>query len=282
TNNYILRYRKVGLPGWTTVNVSNNTYTITGLLELTKYEMQVANVCTGTPGNFTPEYYFTTPTVVYCPMHSTNFASEFISKVTAKPAGKPEMINITAGSAYSDFTAVPLKYIDMVQGSVGNQIIVDKTLSSGAKAGVAVWIDFNRNGTFDLDERILADGPNTNLTASATFTVPSDAFIGSTDKYVVMRVAMAKDAIPVNCISFTDGEVEDYTVRISKLPAVNTLNQTDILIYPNPVKSILNVKNVSKKAKYKIYSAAGQIISSGIILNNKIDVSRLINGVYVI
>ncbi|MBM7419269.1 MULTISPECIES: fibronectin type III domain-containing protein [Chryseobacterium] len=282
TNNYILRYRKVGLPGWTNVNVNNNTYTITGLLELTEYEMQVANVCTGTPGNYTPEYYFTTPTVVYCPMHSTNFASEFISKVTAKPAGKPEMINITAGSAYSDFTAVPLKYIDMIQGSTGNQIIVDKTLSSGAKAGVAVWIDFNRNGTFDLDERILADGPNTNLTASATFTLPSDAFVGSTDKYVVMRVAMAKDAIPVNCISFTDGEVEDYTVRVSKIPAVNTLNQTDILIYPNPVKSILNVSNISKKAKYKIYSAAGQIISSGIILNNKIDVSRLINGLYVI
>ncbi|WP_139422046.1 GEVED domain-containing protein [Chryseobacterium mulctrae] len=282
TNNYILRYRKVGIPSWTTINVSNNTYTITGLLELTKYEMQVANVCTGTPGNFTPEYYFTTPTVVYCQMHSTNFASEFISKVTAKPTGKPEMINITPGSAYSDFTTVPLKFIDMVQGSVGNQIIVDKTLSSGAKAGVAVWIDFDRSGTFDLDERILADGPNTNLTASATFTVPADAFVGSTDKYVVMRVAMAKDAIPVNCISFTDGEVEDYTVRISKLPAANTLNQTDILIYPNPVKSILNVKNVSKKANYKIYSAAGQLVSSGIILNNKIDVSRLINGVYVI
>ena len=282
TNNYILKYRKVGLPGWTNINVSNNTYTITGLLELTKYEMQVANVCTGTPGNFTPEYYFTTPTVVYCPMHSTNFGSEFISKVTAKPAGKPEMINITAGSAYSDYTTVPAKFIDMVQGSVGNQIIIDKTISSGAKAGVAVWIDFNRNGTFDLDERILADGPNTNPTASATFTVPANAFLGSTNKYVVMRVAMSKDAIPVSCVSFTDGEVEDYTVRISQLPTVNTVNQTDILIYPNPVKSILNVKNISKKAKYTIYSAAGQIISSGVILNNKIDVSRLINGLYVI
>ncbi|WP_376747120.1 T9SS type A sorting domain-containing protein, partial [Chryseobacterium binzhouense] len=30
------------------------------------------------------------------------------------------------------------------------------------------------------------------------------------------------------------------------------------------------------------YSASGQLISSGIILNNKIDVSRLINGLYVI
>ncbi|WP_228391025.1 MULTISPECIES: GEVED domain-containing protein, partial [unclassified Chryseobacterium] len=151
------------------------------------------------------------------------------------------MINITAGSAYSDYTTVPLKFIDMVQGSVGNQIIIDKTMNSGAKAGVAVWIDFNRNGTFDLDERILADGPNTNATASATFTVPTNAFLGSTNKYVVMRVAMAKDAIPVSCVSFTDGEVEDYTVRISQLPTVNTVNQTDILIYPNPVKSILNV-----------------------------------------
>lgn len=281
TNNYILRYRKVGLPSWTTINVSNNTYTITGLLELTKYEMQVANVCSGGPGNFTPLYYFTTPTVVYCSMHSTNFASEYISKVTATPNGKPQMINISTGTTYSDFTGNATKFIELIQGSTGNQITIDKT--QGADSGVAVWIDFNRNGEFDLDERILADGLNSNSTASATFSVPSDAFISMTNsKYVVMRVAMAKGAIPVNCISFDDGEVEDYTVRISKLPIVNSVNQTDILIYPNPVKSVLNVKNISEKANYKIYSAAGRLVSSGLIVNNKIEVSALISGVYVI
>lgn len=282
TNTYILRYRKVGIPSWTNVNVNTNTHTLVGLLELTKYEMQVANICSGTPGNFTPLYYFTTPTVVYCPMQSGSAATEFISKVTAKPTGKPEMINATAGAPYSDFTTDPVKFIDMIQGSVGNQIIVDKTMSSGANAGVSVWIDFDRSGTFDLNERILADGPNTNATASATFGVPANAYVGSTDKYVVMRVAMSKDGIPVNCTNFANGEVEDYTVRISKLPSANTVNQDEILIYPNPVKSVLNVKNVSKKANYKIYSAAGQLVSSGVILNNKIDVSRLINGVYVI
>lgn len=283
TNSYVLRYRKVGIPSWTTVNVNTNTYTITGLLELTKYEMQVANVCTGTPGNFTPLYYFTTPTVVYCQMGSTNFASEFISKVTVTPTGKTQMVNTTAGSQYSDYTGTPTKFIEMIQGSTGNQIVVEKKLGSGTKGGVAVWIDFNRNGTFDLNERILADGPNESTTASATFNVPADAFVSMTDyKYVVMRVAMSKDAIPVNCTSFANGEVEDYTVRISKLPVANALNQTDIMIYPNPVKSTLNVKNISKKANYKIYSASGQLISSGIILNNKIDVSRLINGVYTI
>lgn len=285
TGSYILKYRKVGIPSWTSVTVNNNTYTITGLLELTKYEMQVANVCSGTPGNFTPPYYFTTPTVVYCQMSSSSSAAEFINKVTVKPTGKPEIINETVASNYSDFTAPAFasKYIEMIQGSTGNQITVDKTLSSGATAGVAVWIDFNRNGTFDLNERILADGPNTNPTASATFAVPADAFISMTDyKYVRMRVAMQKDGIPVNCLSFPNGEVEDYLVRISKPGVPNALNQTDIMIYPNPVSTVLNVKNISKKANYKIYSAAGQLVSSGLILNNKIDVSKLINGVYVI
>lgn len=283
TGSYILRYRKVGIPSWTTVTVNTNTYTITGLLELTKYEMQVANVCSGTPGNFTPPYYFTTPTVVYCPMTSASSAAEYISKVTAKPTGKPEMINISPASNYSDFTGIPKNYIEMIQGSAGNQIIIDKTLTNGANAGVAVWIDFNRNGYFDINERILADGPNTNPTASATFSVPADAFVSMTDyKYVVMRVAMQKDGIPVNCTSFANGEVEDYTVRISKQSVANAVNQTEILIYPNPVSTVLNVKNISKKANYKIYSAAGQLVSSGLILNNKIDVSRLINGLYVI
>ncbi|UFH33734.1 fibronectin type III domain-containing protein [Chryseobacterium sp. C-71] len=283
TGSYILKYRKVGIPSWTTINVNTNTYTLTGLLELTKYEMQVANVCSGTPGNFTPPYYFTTPTVVYCQMTATTPSEYFINKVTVKPTGKPEMVNEDlTGGTYSDFTAIPAKYIELIQGSTGNQITVDKTVGT-SPTGVAVWIDFNRNGSFDLNERIMADGPNINPSVSATFSVPADAFVSMTDyKYVRMRVAMSKDGIPVNCLNFQNGEVEDYTVRISKPGVANALNQTDILIYPNPVSTVLNVKNISKKANYKIYSAAGQVVSSGLILNNKIDVSKLINGVYVI
>jgi hypothetical protein len=101
-------------------------------------------------------------------------------------------------------------------------------------------------------------------------------------KYVVMRVALQKDGITVNCTNFKDGEVEDYTVRISKQPVPNSLNQADIHIYPNPVSSVLYVKNISTKAQYKIYSAAGRLISNGIILNNAIDVSNLIHGMYMI
>ena len=145
------------------------------------------------------------------------------------------------------------------------------------------WIDFDRNGEFDINERILVSGPDSSASTSTTFSVPSDAYVSNVDyMYVVMRVALMKGGIPVNCTNFDSGEVEDYTVRISKKPATNLLNQDDILIYPNPVSTVLNVKNISKRANYKIYSSAGQLITSGIILNNKVDVHTLINGVYMI
>lgn len=243
--------------------------------------MQVANICSGTPGSFTPLYYFSTPTVVYCQMTSANGSTDYIDKVTVTPAQGTPMENQSGAGTYSNFTTDATKFITLIQGSSGNTIKINKT--STEATGVAVWIDFNRNGAFDLDEKIVADGPNTSDEVNATFSVPADAFVSMTDyKYVVMRVAMQKGSIPINCISFQDGEVEDYTVRIVKLPASNLINPTDVIIYPNPVSTVLNVKNISAKANYKIYSAAGQLVSNGIILNNKINVSSLINGVYII
>lgn len=281
---YIVRYRKVGIPSWTNVPSNTNTVVLTGLIELTKYEMQVVNVCSGTPGTYTPPYYFTTPTVVYCSMSSANGTANYISNVTVKPTDKPEMISETTGSTYSDYTGDPKKFIELIQGSTGNEISISKKLSgTNSDAGIAVWIDFDRSGTFDINERVFVAGLDQTEKVTGTFNVPADAFVSLTDyKYVVMRVAMQKGGIPVNCTSFADGEVEDYTVRITKNPIPNATNQTDITIYPNPVSSVLNVRNISAKANYTLYNAGGQVISTGVILNNKIDVSKLINGVYVI
>ncbi len=280
---YVLRYRKIGIPSWTTVTSNTNIITLTGLLELTQYEMQVANICSGTAGNYTLPYLFTTPTVMYCQMEAVTSSSEYISKVTVTPNGKPEMINESVASNYSDYTGVNNKFIELIQGSSDNKVSIDKKISGNTNAGVAVWIDFNRNGYFDINERVFVSGPNNEETVTGTFSVPVDAVVSLTDfKYVVMRVALQKDAIPVNCTNVPSGEVEDYTVRISKPIIPNPVNQDEILIYPNPVKTVLNVKNISGRANYKIYNAAGQIVSTGIILNNKIDVNMLASGIYVI
>ncbi|MDR2236730.1 MAG: fibronectin type III domain-containing protein [Chryseobacterium sp.] len=282
---YSLRYRKVGIPSWTTVATTNPTYTITGLTELTRYEMQVVNICSGnTPGTYTPPYYFTTPTVIYCQMAAESSAGEHISKVTVTPNGRPKMTNESGASVYTDYTGVPGAFIELVQGSTGNEISIEKKWTgTNHNEGIAVWIDFNRNGTFDIDERVFTSPPNTTTPVTGTFSVPADAFVStSTHKYVVMRVAMERDGIPVNCVNMKNGEVEDYSVRIAKQGIPNSVNQDDILIYPNPVSTVLYVKNISKRAKYKIYNAAGQLTADGILLNNQINVSKLISGVYVI
>lgn len=281
---YLLRYRKVGIPSWTEVPTIVNTVVLNGLTEMTKYEMQVVNICSGKPGNYTPPYYFTTPTVIYCKMKSENSASEYISKVTVIPNGKPKMEKESKGSSYTDYTGDPKALIELIQGSTDNEIIIEKKwLGKTYNEGVAVWIDFDRNGEFDVYEKIFTSSPNTTTPVSGKFSVPADAFVSTTDyKYVVMRVAMERDGVPVSCVNVKNGEVEDYTVRITKLGVPNPINQTEILIYPNPVSSVLFVKNISKKAKYKIYNAAGQMVVEGILLNNEINVTKLISGVYVI
>ncbi|KAA2224759.1 fibronectin type III domain-containing protein [Chryseobacterium sediminis] len=281
---YVLRYRKVGIPSWTEVPSLVNNLVLTGLTELTKYEMQVVNICNGTPGNHTPPYYFTTPTIIYCQMHSGSSTGEHISKVTVKPAGKKTIENDSGASTYTDYTGVPKTFIEMIQGSTDNEIIIEKKWTGITyNEGIAVWIDFNRNGEFDINERVFTSLPNSDSPVSGKFNVPADAFISMTDhKYVVMRVAMERDGIPVNCTNIKNGEVEDYKVVIQKKQVPNSLDQNEVLIYPNPVRTLLYVKNISRKANYKLYNVSGQFISGGIIVNNKIDMSKLINSVYVI
>ncbi|TXF74985.1 GEVED domain-containing protein [Chryseobacterium sp.] len=282
---YVLRYRKVGFPNWTTVNLTVNTYLLTGLLENTQYEVQVANVCGGTLQTFTSPYIFTTPSVVYCPMTSASSAAEHISNVKVTPAGGlPAMTNDSGATNYSSYIGNNLKTIRLLQGTTNNQISVSKTWANTQyNEAVTVWIDFNRNSTFEVGERILTSPPNKNTPITGTFTVPSDAFVSLTnDKYVVMRVVMQRDGSPLSCVNFPNGEVEDYKVMISKSGTINALDQNTIFIYPNPVSDILNISKVSEGALYTIYNAAGQLISKGKIYGRKINVSKLERGVYVI
>ncbi|WP_053327333.1 M43 family zinc metalloprotease [Chryseobacterium gallinarum] len=53
-------------------------------------------------------------------------------------------------------------------------------------------------------------------------------------------------------------------------------------IYPNPVNDVLNITKVSNKATFEIYNTLGQIVKKGTIDNNKINVSELLKGDYII
>ena len=84
------------------------------------------------------------------------------------------------------------------------------------------------------------------------------------------------------CSEFDNGEVEDYRVLIQKPLTGNFMDPDQITVYPNPAKNTLFITLVKDGSKFTLYNAIGQLVKKGIIIGNKIDVSSLINGVYVI
>ena len=276
---YILRYRKPGEPSWIEVPTSSTSVTINQLEEFTTYEYQVAAVCTGTVGTYTDVKEFTTAMLEYCSSASTDFGDEYISKVAVTAEGGSTMTSQSGGSYYSDYTADDSRKIILYANSTNNTIAVTKTWTDLTYTeGVTAWIDFNRNGTFEANEKIISNGPNSTPTVSSTFSVPANAYTG--DKPVRMRVIMRYNQIHDNpCTGFTYGEVEDYAVYIpGTLGVADASHQNAIKVYPNPATDVVNISKVSDNAVYMVYSISGQLVSKG--KGNKVQVSSLEKGVY--
>lgn len=279
---YSLRYKKVADATWTTVNnITTNTYTLTQLEEDTNYNVEVASVCTGTTGSYAAQT-FKTLGLSYCTVSSSDAGDEYISKVVVTPAsGGTVMTNTSGASTYTNFGADSTKLVQLVKGATGNTIAVTKAWTGTTYSeAVAVWIDFNRNGTYEASEKVMTSAPSTTATVTATFTVPETAYIG--DKTVGMRVILRYSTAPTGpCDSYTYGEVEDYSVKISESLAVTDVKKNNISVYPNPAVDVINISNVSSKTKFEIYNVGGQLVNQG-TTDGKVNVSKLTKGVYIL
>ncbi len=73
-------------------------------------------------------------------------------------------------------------------------------------------------------------------------------------------------------------------IKVRQTLSTNEVNKKEnsFGIYPNPVNDILNITRVSQKATFEIYNSAGQIVKKGLIDNNKVNVTELLKGNYVI
>ncbi len=99
---------------------------------------------------------------------------------------------------------------------------VDLSLQTGSPTwnqGIAVWIDYNQNGTFgDIANELVYITPNLGNSSTiftGTFAVPQDANSGLTR----MRVRCRFNSLVINpCENYTFGETEDYDVEV--LPAL--------------------------------------------------------------
>lgn len=77
-------------------------------------------------------------------------------------------------------------------------------------------------------------------------------------------------------------QTKAFKVLVLGTKDTNGAIKSGIQIYPNPATDILNITEVSNKAKYEIHNAVGQIVKAGEINNNQVRVAELIKGTYII
>ena len=263
--------------------VTGTTYSVTGLTASTAYSFTVkAKDAAGNLSAASNVVNVTTAAtaITYCASKGNSVADEFIDYVSIGG-----IANTTgANGGYGNFTNL-----------VGNLPYGSNTiLFSAGFTGTAytefwkVWIDYNKNGTFETAEQVVSGSSSSSATLSGAFTVPTTALSGTTR----MRVSMKYNAAQTACETFSYGEVEDYTVNIGAAAVTNITSKTeielgdenslfDIKMYPNPVNDILKVTmNDNRVASFRIINFLGQQVDGGQLAENAINVSKLAAGVY--
>ncbi|WP_226063180.1 reprolysin-like metallopeptidase [Kaistella polysaccharea] len=278
---YIVRYKKSTETTWTQISVSGVGYLLTGLMETTDYNVQVAAVCSGSTSAYANATFKTTG-LTYCELVSNSATDEFISKVEITAEGAAGVTSVSGASTYTDYSDDATRLVKLKSNTTNNIIKVTKTWpGTPYDDAVSVWIDFNRNGIYEQNEMIMSTAPNQTTSVTATFSVPADAYTG--DKTVGMRVALRYNGTQTSpCGTINYGEVEDYAVKISSVLGINNPKTDQIQVYPNPAIDLLNITKVTDKASYKIYNMAGQLVSNGKVIDYKVQVTNLLKGVYII
>ncbi len=279
---YIVRYKKASDATWIEVPIAANSLLITGLDEGTAYNVQVAAVCSGTTGAYSATVNFSTLMLAYCTLSSTNSNDEYISNVKITAEGADGVNSTSGASNYTNYSGDPARLVKLAKGTNNNTISVTKAWPTTQwNDAVTVWIDFDRSGTYEAGEMIMATSPDKVTPVTEVFSVPANAYTGG--QTVGMRVALRFNATQMTpCGTYTYGEVEDYAVSISPTLGVGAVNIQSAQVYPNPAIDLLNITKVSDKATYTIVNMAGQVVAKGKIVNNKVQVSQLVKGVYII
>ncbi|CAM1342178.1 S8 family serine peptidase [Tenacibaculum amylolyticum] len=273
--------------------VTGTSYNATGLTAATSYTFSVRAKDAADNESAAGSVTFTTSSnqLTYCNSTGQRTQFEWIDKVVIGGIN-----NVTgAGSGYSDFTS----QVGTLARGTTNSIIISAGFASTAYTEFwGVWIDFNQNGVFEDSERVTSGSSSSagDLTDD-TVIVPADAVLGNTR----MRVSMKYNANQTACETFDDGEVEDYTINIvasaSSSSLYTTFNDSNNLIqlgnedalsvvtYPNPASSFVEVRLDDKDvvlSSYRIINTIGQTVQRGAFSNQRIDISNLNFGMYVL
>ncbi|MDC1162588.1 GEVED domain-containing protein, partial [Tenacibaculum sp.] len=148
--------------------------------------------------------------VEYCASAGTRIQYEWIAGVKVGT-----FTNTTVAAKYGNYIS---KKIPLSVNTATSVTLTPGYSGNPTDEYFKVWIDYNKDGTFDANEVAFDSGSAKKNAQTGTITVPSSAKTGETR----MRVSMKYRSAPTSsCGNIGDGSVQDYTVNIGGGTVIN-------------------------------------------------------------
>ncbi|MCY1229127.1 hypothetical protein D9M72_414830 [compost metagenome] len=149
--------------------------------------------------------------LAYCTPAATS-TSSFI-KDFSTTGGSTNITNLNTGQGTGGYA----NHTTMVVGQYGGASVNFRAVYNSGTFGLAIWIDWNNNETFEASERMF----NTTAYSSSqngSITVPAGTAVGS---YRMRVLADFNNNNPTNPCRFNNGngEAEDYTFEVTATPS---------------------------------------------------------------
>lgn len=287
--NYYIQYKKASAANWTTVYTPNTSATISNLTKETVYDWRVmANCSNAYQSVYSGINQFTTYSNP-CAAYGTN-GSEWIDFFSLGAISRTSGKEI--GGYYKSTQST-----NLAKGSSNNTVSISVGYQPGIVMGdyYAVYIDFNKNGTFtDAGERVVAPAAqmlSSGINYTSLFSIPNNAPLGLTKMRVIVR--RPTSAI-VPCATGFQGEVEDYDVNIvnnnsnkSIEPGTEPVKEIfSLTVQPNPSNALFNIElpNGFNAVKYQVVNPQGNIVHQSNKLNGanviRLNLATAAKGLY--
>jgi hypothetical protein len=270
---YRYRLRAANTNTWDEWETPNTSYTTSGLLPCTTYELQVQTLCDTGATVYGSSVFFQTAgcgsclDASYCSAVAGQSTYEWIANVTI---GDWTYQSGAAGSGFQNFTG---SLDDVLQIAPQNNFPI--TITPGY-AGLSykeffrVYIDYNMDGDFDdtgelaFDPGYAHDGP-----ISGVIVPPAFFTQGLTRMRVMMKYKNLNNTMPAPCESFDFGQVEDYCIELLSSPAPAPLTSRapmELRVFPQPVQDYVRLafpEDISGEWIWSVSDMNGRVFQSG-------------------
>ena len=111
-----------------------------------------------------------------------------------------------------------------------------------------------------------------------TRTFDWSVFSATTIENVTLN--QGENTIKLNQRRSLSSEPDKIELELTTPLSINHFNIEKIFVYPNPTEGIINITPTIQNLKYRLVNLKGQLMQSGMVLDDYIDVSKQVQGIY--